>query len=240
MATLAELRTDVLNNLDRGGAPATEVATVTDWLNQVIREDICAEHNWDFMEAVEDVSTVASQGEYSFPDSASGNLFKDCRMIRWRESSSDDFVELEEMSDRAIFQHFSEQTDGTPQAFARVGTNKFLLRPIPDAVTTLRCHTWEYPADLASDGATNALTLYYPRLIEYGTTARGFLYYGEYQAAQVWAQSFYQERERAIRNDRQRLAPNNRTLKLSTAAGRPAAGLRRGSRSRQTPYSWWS
>jgi hypothetical protein len=217
---------------------------ITDWINQVIREDICADWNWEFMAKQEDVTSIASTDTYAFPDPpASEELFKDCRMIRFRRTAADDFYELPEMDERTLYQHFTELTEGVPGAYARVGGKQFRVRLIPDASTyTFRCHTFEYPAALAADGDTNDLTLYYPRLVEYGTTARGFLYYGENTAAQMWAQAFYQARENAIRNDRIRLAPSNATLKLSTSAGRPAAGVRRSRLgfSRGAPYSWWS
>ena len=243
MATLATLRTAIQNNLDRGGAPSSEVSLITDWINQVQREDVCADWNWEWMAKQEDVSSVASTGTYSFPDTSSGELFKDCRIIRFQRATGEDFYELPEMDERTLYQHFTEQTEGQPQAYARVGGNQFMVRLIPDVSTyTFRCHTFEYPADLSADGDTNALTPYSPRLLEYGTTARGFLYYGEHTAAQVWAETFYRAREQAIANDRRRLAPNQATLRMSVSAGRPASGIQRNRLGfqRGAPFAWWT
>ena len=241
MATLAVLRSNVLRNLEREDADSTETGLVTDFINDVIREDLAQVHNWDFMEAQEDVSSVASQEDYSFPDSSSGELFKDCRFIRFRQTSTDDFYELEEVSAKALYQNFTEQTEGLPMVYARIGENKFRVRLIPDASTyTFRCHTWEYPAALSADGDTNRFTISYPRLVEFGATARGYLFLNELQSAQYWASMFANERDRAVKADRIRLAPNERTLKIGLAAGRPATGLRRGSRYRTSPFSWWT
>jgi len=241
VATLAQLRTRVLDNLDRGGAASTEQGYVDNWINEAIREDICAEHNFDFMEHQETVASVDGQEDYSFPDSSSGELFKDCRFIYFRKTSSDDYWELPELDLRTLLQNFTAQTEGIPSAWARIGENKFRVRLIPDASTyTFLCLTYEYPAALSADGDTNTLTVSYPRLVEFGGTARGFLRCGELQSAQYWASMFANERERAIRNDKIRLAPNQRTLKLSTAAGRPSPGLRNGIRWRTSPFSWWT
>ena len=241
MATLAELRSRVLANLDRSDANSTEQGYVTDWINQFIREDLCQKHNWDFMEHVEDVSTTDGVDEYAFPDSGSGDRFKDCRWIRFRTKSDEDFWEIEEVPVRALYQGFTEQTRGQPVCWARVGENKFKVRFIPDASTyEFRIHVWEYPAALTSDGDSNTLTNSYTRLVEFGATARGFLHYGEFNSASYWSSAVANERDNAIKVDWKRLAPSQRTFKPSTAAGRPALGLSRSGRFRTSPFSWWT
>lgn len=240
VATLAQLRDRVLANLDREDASAAEQARVTDYINELIREDLAQLHNWAFMEHEEDITSVDGQEDYAFPDTGSGELFKDCRFLRFRTTSTEEFRELTEIPVRVLNQNFQTQVEGQPTVFARVG-NSFRVRSVPDASTyTFRVSVWEYPAALSADEDTNDFTLYYPRLIEFGATARGFLHYGELQAAGYWSSSFANERDRAIKIDRQRLAPNERTLVPSTAAGRPGVATVRGPRHRTAPFSWWT
>ena len=238
MPNLGELRARILRNLDRANAPTTEQSDVDAWIGQVIREDICTAHNWDFMGHEEAVSSVDGTDKYDFPDSGDGSLFKDCRFIRFRTAATEDYRELEEWGEKALYQNFTELTKGEPQAWARVSPDKFMVRPIPDGAYTFKVHIWEYPAALSGDSSSNTLTDYYARLVEYGTTARALLYYGEIQAAQVWTQMFQIEKARAINSDKVRLSPYDRTLKPSLAAGRPITGLRRGGFRRPAAYSW--
>lgn len=232
-----ELRAAILRSLDRVSAPTTENSDVDEWINQVIREDLCVDHNWAFMENVRDLSTTASTDLYDF--TATATTFKDCRFIRFRRTTADDFNEMEELSERAMFIHFTEQSKGSPSVWARSG-DKFRVRLIPDASTyTFRIHTWDYPAAFTADGDNNDLTNRYPKLVEYAVLSRAMLYYGEDERAQLWIQLYDREKAKAENNDKQRLAQSNLILKPSTRAGRPVAGLRRASRAmRNSAYDW--
>ena len=238
MPNLGELRARILRNLDRANAPTTEQSDVDAWINQVLREDICSAHNWDVVSHEATVSSGVGTDKYLFPDSGDGTLFKDCRFIRFRTSSTEDYRELEECSEKALYQNFTELTNGEPLAWARVSPDQFMVRPIPDGEYTFKVHIWEYPETLSGDTSSNTFTNHYARLIEYGTTARAMLYYGEDQSAQVWGQMFQIEKARAINADKIRLTPYDRTLKPSLAAGRPITGLRRGTVRRPAAYSW--
>ena len=115
----------------------------------------------------------------------------------------------------------------------------FRLRLVPDAAYLIRVHYWAYPAVLTADGDTNPLLTRQRKLLELGVTARALLHYGEDAKAQLWIQLWDREYAKAINNDRRRMAVSNGTFRISTVAGRPAAG-RRGTLNpfRQTPYGW--
>lgn len=241
MATLATLRSAILRNLDRTGATATEIADVTAWINQFIREIACADHNWPFMRTeTATLDTVADQDEYSFPETATGR-FKDCDEIYFREASTDEWRPLLETTEKAMLRHFSSQDEGPAQAWAMSGARTFRVAPIPDQIYSncFRIFTWEYPADLSADGDSNELTLYHSQMIEWAVTARGFLHYGESEQSAQWAQRAEREYSRVLLAERRTGAPSRRTLRISLAAGRPALGLRRWTRAHATePYDW--
>ena len=64
---------------------------------------------------------------------------------------------------------------------------------------------------------------------ELGATARGLLYYGENEAAQLWLGMYRDELGKAVSVDRKVQAPATLTLKPSLVAGRPTPGLASGS-----------
>ena len=249
MSTLATVRTAILENLDRNGVGTTETNNVTAWINQVIREDLCSDHNWSFLEKTRDIDTVNGTEVYTFVDVSSDAtaafLFKDCKYIRFRETTNDDFRFLTELTEEALLQNYTEQTKGYPIAWARTYSttgnvaDAFRLRLIPDAAYKLRIHYWAYPADLSSSGDTNPLLVRQRKLLEIGVTARALLYYGEDEKAQFWTQLWDREYAKAVNNDRRRQAIANGTFRVSTVAGRPSAGQRGTLRPfRQAPYSW--
>ena len=249
MSTLSTVRTAILNNLDRNGVGTTETNNVTDWINQVIREDLCSDHNWSFLEKTRDITTVDGTEVYTFVDVSSDAtqavLFKDCKYIRFRANSSEDYRFLTELNEEALLQAYTEQTGGYPLAWARTYTDTpnpadaFRLRLVPDGAYQIRVHYWCYPDELVNDADTNVLLARHQKLLEIGVTARALLYYGEEQKAQLWLQLFDREYAKAINNDRRAQAVANGTFRVSTVAGRPAAG-QRGTLSpfRQAPYSW--
>jgi hypothetical protein len=245
LSTLATIRTAILANLDRSGVGATEKTTVDSWINQVIREDLCSDHDWSFLEKTEDVTTVDGTDVYEFLPPANSEEFKDCRFLRIRRDATSDFVRLTELGELALFENYTEQTKGYPLAWARTYStdatpaDAFRLRLVPDAAYLIRVHYWAYPAVLTADGDTNPLLTRQRKLLELGVTARALLHYGEDAKAQLWIQLWDREYAKAINNDRRRMAVSNGTFRISTVAGRPAAG-RRGTLNpfRQTPYGW--
>ena len=225
--TLAQMRAAVQRNLGRVGVTTTEDSDVDRIINQTIREDICADHNWSAMETTTTSETTSDGvGTKTWP---SPSTFKDCEWIQVRKDSSSNYRFLDELSERAILDQFGELSteEGLPYCWARSGTS-YHLRPIPDATYTLRIKYWAYPADLTSSDS-NFITLYWTKLLEYGATARGLLYYGENEAAAQWMAMYRDELGKAISVDRKIQAPATLTLKPSMVAGRPTPGIASGS-----------
>lgn len=241
--TRGEVRAAVQRNLGRSGVTSTEDSDVDRWINQTIREDICADHNWAGMEQLRTRTTTAGTGEYAFQNATT---FKDADWLAILKSASDEYVRLDEVSEDVAYREFGELSTarGFPMVWARTA-NSYLLRPIPDASTyTIREKVWEYPPEIAtgsgSDSSTNFVTLYWTKLLEYGCTARGLRHYGEYEKALVWEQLYRDELGKAVSVDRKRLAPSKITLKPSIHAGKPAPGFRGTSRRIKTgDLSWY-
>lgn len=214
-------------NLGRVGVTTTEDSDVDAWINYVIREDICADHSWSGMEFTRTRTLTASDSSYTWQNPT---VFKDCKYISIRYASGQDYQILPEISLDALYDHavWSEQTEGFPRCWARDGDG-YELRPIPDDTYAIRERVWEYPAEIATgagnDSSTNFVTNFLPKLLEFGVTARGCLYYGEFEAYQLWQQAYMSELGKATSVDKRRLSPARMTLKPSTVAGRPTPGL---------------
>lgn len=237
MATFAEIQGLVKRDLQRVGASTTVDSDVKTWINQAIREDICLEYNWPFMFSEVTDPTVASQEDYT-PSTASTRL-KEIFWIRFREDSSDEWVELEELPLRSLLMQWGEQTESRPSAWAMVDHDTVRLRPIPDDAYSLAFALALFPAELSADSDTNFLTVYKPRLVEYATVRRGVLYFGLLERFQFWDGLYREEMAKAIRYDRLAASRAFTVLNQSMAAGMPAPAMRatRPVASR-APYDW--
>lgn len=222
--TLGQLRDRVRRNLDRHQITAEESDQITVWANQIIREDVCADHHWASMESMYEIDTTAGVDLYGFPNP---DRFKDCLLIWVRTETDGEFRELDEMSERELLRDYSDSTTGAPRAWSRSGEG-FRLRYVPDASTyRLRLRVWEYPLELTEDSHTNSFLQRWSKLIEYGVTARAALYYEESpQNAQLWTQMYRDELGKAVAVDRRRLSPSTLILKPSSYAGYPASSRR--------------
>lgn len=235
MATRLELQTRVQANLGRIGVATAENTAVQTWIDQAIREDICADHNWSGMEITRTRTLTASTDTYAFQNPTT---FKDCRWIMIRRASGEDYFFLQEIDYESIFSPpFTEQLEGLPQVWAR-DADSYVLRPIPDDTYAVRERVWEYPSSLSGDSSTNFATLYLPKLVEIAATRYGCLYYGETEQFQIWSQLYSAELGKAVGVDRKRLSPAKMTMKPSTGAGRMESGYPTGSGVTYTPYSW--
>lgn len=227
---LGEMRDLVRRNLKRTNPLPGEDADLTRWINQKIREDICADHLWSCGEYIVEINTVAGTDLYAFPFP---ELTKDIRWIGVRETADSDFVELDEDDEVAlVFDRCSSDT-GVPVVWARSG-KAIRLQPVPDSSNyTLKIKGWKYPSPLVDDADTNDFLLYWSQLVEFGLTARAALYWGESPTdAAMWEQKYREELGKAIATDRRAQAAANRTLGISLVAGRRAS-KRRGPRWRQ-------
>jgi hypothetical protein len=99
MATRSEIAGRVLRDLKRVGLDTTQATDVNVWINQAIREDIELEYNWPCMYAEQTDPTVAGQESYS-PTNAS-TLLKEIVWVRFRQTSNDEWQELDELDRRA-------------------------------------------------------------------------------------------------------------------------------------------
>lgn len=223
-------------NLGRVGVTTAEDTSVNNWIEEIIREDICADHSWSGMEFTRTRALTISTDKYAF---ANASVFKDCRWIMLQRVAATDYFLLDEVALDTIHDpsYFTEQTEGIPRVWARDG-DSYVLRPIPDAAYAVRERVWEYPAALSGDSSTNFVTLYTPKLLEYGVTARACLFYGEEAAYQLWQGAYVNELAKAVGIDRKRLSPAKMTMRVSAAAGTPEPGLTGGIRHRRSPYDW--
>jgi hypothetical protein len=236
MATRLELQNRVQANLGRVGVTTAENTAVQTWIDQAIREDICADHNWSGMEFTRTRTLTADTDTYAF---ANATVFKDCRWIMLRRTSGEDYFMLEEVTLDELVDpmRFTEQTTNMPRVWARDG-DSYVLRPIPDDTYAVRERVYEYPSSLSGDSSTNFATLYLPKLVEIAATRYGYMYYGEAESFQLWSQLYSAELAKAVGVDRRRLSPSRPTMKPGTGAGALESGYPSGYGSSYAPYSW--
>ena len=167
MATLSEIRSQVLDNLSRTDAPAAEAANVTRWINQALREDICSAHYWSSMFSRQLASLVAGQRWCAYPDPT---VWKMTAHIGIRDNTNATFDKLTEVSLSQGLYDESRVDDGRPAFWAKRGQG-FMLFPGPDAAYQIEMIGWKFPVALSGDNDTNDFTVNYTRLIEALVTA---------------------------------------------------------------------
>lgn len=229
----------VQDNCDRLNIATAETTNIKRWINQTIREDICGEHNWPFMEDEVVLDTAAGVAFYPFPGP---DTFKDCRFIYFRKEATDEWQELTETSERALYQRLTSVEQGRPRAWVPVhrnGVYGFIVREVPDtAGWNFRLGFWRYFDALVEDEDHNQITDTYSKLVEVGATRRGLLQFSELEQYQFWSGLWRDEFDKMLRVERAKDKPASMTLRMSGAAGRPAAGLPRWSRNWHSAYSW--
>jgi len=233
LATLSEIRTQVLDNLSRTNAPSAETANVTRWVNQALREDICAAHFWSSMFDRQTVTLVISQNWIKYPDPT---VWKMAAHIGIRDTATADWDKLTEVTLTQGLYDESRVNQGRPVFWAKRGAG-FMLFPSPDAAYLLEVIGWKFPVALSADGDTNDFTDNYSRLIEALVTARGWLHYGDDQKAQLWKAMADQYMGQSMRNDNDRMLPYQMTFVPGSSAGVNKLPRAR-SMSADTAYSW--
>lgn len=228
MATLLDIRTNVLDNLARAITDSARDSSNADrWINQVIRFTLCTRHSWDAMEATYAIDTVANQELYAYPTAQT----KDIRQLAIRLSPTSPYYPLPEESEDQLDWNLPHTTiGGTPTSWSRAGSS-VRLRPIPSSSDFgLRVRVWDYPMPLVNDSDMNYFTVDQEDLVEQFATGLGWLFLGSNDTYQlVWAAAM-QELDRRIEDDARRLRPKRKTISPSTRAGRPGtiAGSRLG------------
>jgi len=223
LANLGDIRARVKRNLRRLQVSDAQDEDINVWVNQIVREDLCADHLWPFQYETFTMSTTAGVELYSFPNP---DNFKDCAWIEIRPTATDAFRELTETSERALLRRFSSLATGQPRAWAMSG-EYFRVKPTPDASTyLLKACIWSYPDELTQDANSNKFTRHFSKLVELGVTARACLQYGNSpEKWNIWNGLYREELGKAIATDRRAHAPSLMTLKPSLAAGKVEAGL---------------
>lgn len=240
----AEVVEAVKFNLDRLDVATVENNAVKRWINQAIREDICGIENLPWMKRTEEITTTSSEEFYPIADT-SHDEFKDLRFVRFRKSTSNEWMSLGEDNERAVNHHFSEINNGTPVSFnftwdEDLQRHGIRVRLKPDEDTWLfQIGFWVYPAEMKDDADTNRITQFHSKLLEAVTTARGCLNFEDYDAYRAWQEFVNIEIRKYLQVERSKKKASNMTLRMSPNANRPATSVRSRHRSLGLlPYAW--
>jgi hypothetical protein len=235
MASLSGIRERVIVNTLRQDAAADEESSVNTWINQYIREDLCAVHNWASMFTRQTVYLTADVALYAWPEPT---VWKTALHMGIRSSTSDPFTKLDEISFSQALYGASRVQTGYPKYWCKRGDG-FMVIPTPDVSTyQIEVIGFKYPYDLVADADTNDFTTRYARVVEAGATARGWLQYGEDAKAQLWLQLEEKWRRQALMVDKDRMLPFEMFLQPEDVPGDNR--LPDGGRYTDRPYSWWS
>lgn len=237
MPTKAALRSRIIRALTRSGLGSNEKDDIDGYIQSIIREDLCGDHAWGFMQRITTLPIVEGVREYGAPEIAS-DLFRDINFIEIGDNvSGSTWLSLEETELQTLYEAFpDEENTNEPEVWSMYQGDRILLGPIPDSPYVLRIHYWEYPEELDEDGS-NFLTKHYPNLILYGVCSRALGYYGDTTKSSFYENIFQAEKARIIAADKVIRAPANRVLKISLAAGQRRIGSGR-RRNRQNTGSY--
>lgn len=185
---------------------STELTTtvLTRYANAVQRE-ICRAHNFAFMKQEVTRDTGDETQKYTVPTAeASGatwtEVISGATILRFKRDISLELINSQNyrvpliklhkqlLEDKKIL--VKETGKGTPRYYD-VDQGRIWLYKIPDhsfnadSAWTMNFEFFGYLADLAS-GGNNVLTDNHPLILEYGITARGFVFGKDWTAAERW------------------------------------------------------
>lgn len=247
MATLTEISTRVLMNLDRAGAPTTEQSMVDTWVNQSIREDLCSDINWKCMETFLETSTVSGEDIIDVPalleSQHPGSMIKDMDIVRVSLGEGYDYEPIPEVDQRVLFENFSNITEGVPQIWAR-SDEDIRLRPRPDTNGSegnykISIFCWRYLPDLTGN-ESNTISDRHPFLLEMSVTGRGLLFYGEYEKSMYFQELYKREYQRAINVEKRSKSPAMLVMRPSVTAGKPVSPVASWRSLRGPAYGWYN
>ena len=222
MADLQTLREAIISNVDRTGGPSVESTHVDRWINQAIREEICHRYNWQQMFAIYRATLTADIAVYQAPNS---EFFKDySRILIAGLDETSEYVPLEELTDfQRTYAFPVSAATGRPRVWARSSGDNYRLLPTPDEDYPVEVRIWEYPATLITDSSTNTFLINYSQIIEDMVTARALRYLGDVEKALPLGQMANENLETKIREDKNRVAPEDQVIVPSRNSGIPAS-----------------
>lgn len=182
--TLAEMRTEVLDNLTQEGIMTTAngvtLSTMADrWINRA-QNRIARMHNLIWTEQT--TSTAASQQRYAFD-----SKMRSIQSLRLEDGMNSLKLTLVMPSriDSAIPKP-DEHTEDRPAFYIPYeNTNTFELFPIPDAIYTLRIRCSLWPTALSADGDRSDYTYLDDVIIAYATMY-GYQWLQEMNDSKFW------------------------------------------------------
>lgn len=205
---LSTIVAQVQSNFPSGYHSADLTTTVlTRYANEVQRE-ICRAHNFAFMKQEVTRNTSDETQTYVLPtadDSDWTEVLADSTVLRFKRDISLELINSQGyrvnphgkgivklhkqiLEDKKIL--LKEEGKGIP-SYYDVDQDRIWLYKIPDhsfnadSAWTMNFEFFGYLADLAS-GGNNVLTNKHPLILEYGITARGFIFGKDWTAAEKW------------------------------------------------------
>ncbi len=190
---LSDVRTRVVNNVNRDDIADVNGGLVDQWINDSQRK-ICRAYNFAFMETEVTTSTVDEQQNYQLPAGSGSDL-------RWKAEISCELINSDDYRVRLsrIFKQDAERRDtnqlstdsGTPSHYS-IQKGQIYFYPIPDhafnsdTAWTVNLEYYGFLDDLSADTDTNDLITNYPEVVEAFATALAYEYALEEERASFW------------------------------------------------------
>lgn len=200
---LSTIITQVKSNFPSGFHTSDLTTTVLTRYGNEVQREACRAHNFAFMKQEVTRSTSDETQKYTVPTAGDSNwteVLSDSTVLRFKKDISLELINSQSyrvpliklhkqlLEDKRIL--VEETGKGIPRYYD-VDQARIWLYRIPDhsynagSAWTMNFEFFGYLADLAS-GGNNVLTNNHPLLLEYGITARGFVFAKDWRAADRW------------------------------------------------------
>ena len=179
--TYAEINTKIQNLTGRSNTEFTNL--ILDWAN-FVQNRIVQMRNWWFLRAVQDVTLTDGTDEYSLPtDYKDDDLF----YIIY----NNDYYILELKGEQDLIRGSDDNSTGMPTIWYLKGTNKYVVRKIPDKDYTAKFCYFKKLADFTGTGdESNTITTDMPEILISGIMIEAYLYLQEQDRAVIESQRF--------------------------------------------------
>lgn len=186
--TYAKLQSEILDTLNRTDL----VANVTEYTPGTIEgavqraiakaeKRIVRRIRTKAFESSSTFSTVAGTEYVSVPSD-----FNSAKTFKIEQNPN---VVLQQKDLTTLYNDYPSTATGQPNSFSAYGTS-FYLRPIPDAVYSLKLYYYNVPTPLSDSNPSNAILVNYPDLLLYGALIELTAHIEDDARIQLWKGAF--------------------------------------------------
>jgi hypothetical protein len=200
MSTLAEILTNVQNNLPTDyHSDILTTTKITEFINAAVRE-VCKRHNFWWMKKELTQNTTDGQQRYDLPDGTTTDA-NGVAVWRWKVGINVDLIDYQAhrialnrryKNDIETDPAYRDTSDTDIPADYCEDQDDLWLYPKPNHADNnnlafqINAEYWGYPLDLSASNTHNKLSDGWPEALEYWATARCYRHGQDYADAEYW------------------------------------------------------